>query len=278
MVPRVVCDRSGRAVGRALYAAAAAMTVALAAAPGLAQTSKPGSDDELAARSEDPTAALMSFEVDDWYESGLYDHDGTNNQAVFRTVLPFTAGAVDHIFRLTQQYTTETYNNKLGGSDPELVYLAGTRAPWGRWGIGAVLEPPTGSEELTSKKWSMGPSFGVVDTSDRDDSWGMFVRSYSSFAGTERAKKVGIVNVQPLYTLKLGDGRTLSLGETEAVYNTAESKWKTLQVGLKFGQVVTLGSSKWKPTAEADYNFCDNTAGNPRWTIRIGITALVPEG
>lgn len=266
-----------RPAGARFFLAATALAAALAAAPQPARAQKSSSDDDLAKRSEDPTAALMSFEIDDWYETSLYDKEGTDNQGVFRTVLPFSVGAVDNIFRFTQQYTTEAYNNKLGGSDPELVYLAGSHVPWGRWGIGAVLEPPTGSQELTSHKWSLGPSAAILNTTDPNQQWGGFLRSYSSFAGSEKAKKVGVIILQPLYTLKVGSGSTLSLGETEVEYNTAESKWKTLQFGLKFGQVVTIGSSKWKPTAEADYNFCDNTSGNARWTVRVGITALVPE-
>lgn len=279
-IGRVAAIRAGECawgMHARVVAAAAALVAVLAAAPGFAQGQKSSSDDQLASHSEDPTAALMSFEVDDWYQSSLYDKTGTINQGVFRAVLPFTVGAVDNIFRVTEQYTTQAYNNKLGGEDPELVYLAGTSVPWGRWGIGAVLEPPTGSQELTSDKWSIGPSAAVLNTRDPDRRWGMFLRSYTSFAGSEKAKKVGIINLQPLYTLKVGNGSTLSLGETEAVYNTAESKWKTLQVGLKFGHVVTFGTGKWKPTAEADYNFCNNTSGNARWTLRVGITALVPE-
>ena len=95
--------------------------VGFAAAPALAQALRPPSDDELAVRSEDPTAPLMSFEVNDWYQASLYDKDGAINQAMFRSVIPFTIGSIDNLFRFTQQYTTEAYNNKLGGSDPEVV-------------------------------------------------------------------------------------------------------------------------------------------------------------
>src|SRR5271165_74879 len=238
-----------------------ALCTGVGATPALAQVSKQLDDNELAARSEDPTAALMSFEINDWYEASLYDEKGTINQAMARAVVPFTVGSVDNIFRITQQDTTQAYNNKLGGSDPELIYLAGTPVSWGRWGIGAVLEPPSGSEELTSNKWSAGPSAGIENTSDPRQRWGVFLRGYTSFAGSDKAKKVGIVNLQPLYVLKLGEGRALSLGETEAVYDTNKSRWKTLQVGLKFGQVVTIAGHKWKPTAEADYDFC-KTSGN----------------
>lgn len=252
------------------------MMAALAATPSLAQGSKGASNDDLAVQSEDPTAPLMAFQVADWYQASLYDKDGSINQAMFRAVIPFTVGSVDNLFRFTEQDTTEAYNNKLGGNDPEIVYLAGTRVPWGRWGIGAVLETPTGSAELTSNKWSVGPSAGIVDMRAPGIRWGVFLREYSSFAGTETAKKVGIVNLQPIYDLSLGGGRSLSLGETEAVYDTATGKWKSLQVGLKFGQVFTIADHKWKATAEADYNFQDSS-GNAIWTLRVGMVLLVPE-
>src|SRR5208337_2341664 len=79
------------------------MMTALAAAPSLAQVTKEASNDELAVQSEDPTAPLMTFQVEDWYQASLYDKNGSINQAVFRTVIPFTVGSVDNIFRFTEQ-------------------------------------------------------------------------------------------------------------------------------------------------------------------------------
>ena len=243
-------------------------------APALAQALQL-SDDELSAQAEDPLAPLRTFQLYDLFEATLHDHEGSINQLEFRGVLPFRIGELNNIFRITQFDTTAAYNKKTGTSDPELIYLGGFTPSWGRWGIGFVLEPPTGGEELTSYKWSLGPAAGFQNISDPAQQWGLLLRSYFAIQGRKSAKNVGIVNLQPLYTLSLGGGRSLSLGDSQLEYDTAESKWKSLQFGIKFGQVFTGWGQKWKPTAEVDYDFC-KTRGNAMWTYRIGIIALVP--
>jgi hypothetical protein len=252
----------------------AACCIGLASAPALAQSS-PLSDDELSVQAEDPLAPLRTFQLYDLFEATLHDHEGSTNQLEFRAVLPFRIGELSNLFRITQDDTTASYDKKTGTSDPELIYLGGLTPSWGRWGLGFVLEPPTGGEELTSYKWSLGPSAGFVNTSSAAQQWGLFLRSYWSIQGRSSAKDVGIVNLQPLYTLSLGGGRSLSLGDSQLEYDTAESKWKSLQFGIKFGQVFRAWGQKWKPTAEVDYDFC-RTRGNAMWTYRIGIIALVP--
>ncbi len=249
-------------------ASASASASALAQAPQL-------SDDELSVQSEDPLAPLRTFQLYDLFQATLHDHEGSINKLEFRAVLPFRIGDLSNLFRITQDNTTASYNKKTGTDDPELIYLGGLTPSWGRWGIGFVLEPPTGGEELTSYKWSMGPSAGFTNTSNATQHWGLFLRSWFAIQGRSSAKNVGIVNLQPIYTLNLGGGRSLSLGDTQLEYDTAESKWKSLQVGIKFGQVFTAWGQKWKPTAEVDYDFC-RTQGNAMWTYRIGIIALVP--
>ena len=265
--------RKHRAVVAPLSVFSAAL-IGLASASALAQALQL-SDDELSLQAESPLALLRTFQLYDLFQATLHDQEGSINQLEFRGVLPFRIGGLSNLFRITQYDTTASYNKKTGASDPELIYLGGLTPSWGRWGIGFVLEPPTGGEELTSYKWSMGPAAGFVNTSDATQQWGLFLRSYFAIQGRSSAKNVGIVNLQPIYDLSLGGGRSLSLGDTQLEYDTAESKWKSLQLGIKFGQVFNAWGQKWKPTAEVDYDFC-RKKGNAMWTYRIGIIALVP--
>ena len=73
-------------------------------APALAQ--KSASDDELSAKATDPTASLMSFQLNDWYTAKYHGQDGSSNQAVFRAAIPFSLGETSHIFRVSQPYAT----------------------------------------------------------------------------------------------------------------------------------------------------------------------------
>ncbi len=55
----------------------------------------------LAAQATDPTAALMSFQLNDWYTPSFHGIGSSANQVVFRTALPFELAGTRHIFRLT---------------------------------------------------------------------------------------------------------------------------------------------------------------------------------
>jgi hypothetical protein len=70
------------------------LTAALAFAP-LAAAQQSDGVDELAAQATDPTAALMSFQLNDGYTASLHDAGGTINQIVFRSAIPFDASGHD---------------------------------------------------------------------------------------------------------------------------------------------------------------------------------------
>jgi hypothetical protein len=86
---------------------------------------------------------------------------------------------------------------------------------------------------------------------------------------------VGLINLQPIYSYQLGDGRSLSLGNSALVYDTHNSRWASLLVGVNYGQVVTFWGQKWRPNFEVDYDF-KNDLGNQKWVIRAGIALLLP--
>jgi hypothetical protein len=53
-----------------------------------------------------PTAAPMSFQLNDWYTADFHGLDDTANQVVFRAVIPFFLGGTQNIVRVTQPYST----------------------------------------------------------------------------------------------------------------------------------------------------------------------------
>ena len=67
---------------------AAAALASLLALPAAAQST----DDELSAQATDPTASLMSFQLNDWYTASFHGTGGSANQVVFRTAIPFALG------------------------------------------------------------------------------------------------------------------------------------------------------------------------------------------
>jgi len=232
-------------------------------------------NDELAAQATDPTASLMSFQLNDWYMANFHGIDDSLNQVVFRAAIPFALGDTRHIFRVTQPYVTSSPSGATGFADTTIFDLVVFSQPWGRWGVGISGTVPTGQSGLTADQWTAGPALGFVNSSSKQYNWGLFAQSFFSFAGKDGAPDVGLINLQPIFSYQLGDGRSLSLGNSAFVYDTHNSRWASLNLGLNYGQVVSFAGHKWRPNIEADYDL-KNDYGNPKWTIRASIVLLLP--
>ena len=256
---------------RAAARTAVAGLIALTVLAGSARAAE--ADDELSKKATDPTASLISFSLNDWY-SGQHGSDDRLNQVVLRAVLPFSVAGTHHIFRVTQPFVTSS-PGRTGAGDMTVFDLMVFGEPWGRWGVGLAGLLPTGTDGLSVEKWSVGPSVGFVNSSLKTQSFGLFVQSYVSVAGDAAAPDVGVVNLQPIFSHQLGGGRSISLGNSQLVYDTERSRWASLQLGLNYGQVVGAWGHKWRPSIEGDYDF-RRLAGNPAWTVRLGLTLLVP--
>jgi hypothetical protein len=233
-------NESARSWRRSGWAVAALATCLPPARPAAAQVSA----DELAAKATDPTASLMSFQLNGWYTARLHGMDGSANQIVFRAAVPFTLGATNHIFRITQPYVTSSPSGQTGLADTTQFDLVVFGAPWGRWGLGLSGSVPTGAQGLSTQKYTLGPALGFVDSSDQRFNWGLFTQTFFSFTGDVGAPRVGIVNLQPILGWLLGQGRSLSLGNSAFVYDTAKSRWASLMMGLNYGEVVSFAGQR----------------------------------
>ena len=246
----------------------------LALSAGVVCAEEQSRDDELAAQATDPTAALMSFQLNDWFTPSFHGLDDSANQIVFRAAIPFDLGSTQHIFRVTQPYATSSPAGS-GFVDTTVFDLVVFNQPWGRWGLGVSGTLPTGADGLTTDKWTAGPAAGFVNASNRQYRWGLFTQTFFSFAGKSCASNVGIINVQPILSYQLGGGRSLSLGNSALVYDTEKSRWASLLASVNYGQVVSLWGQKWRPNFEVGYDFRD-AFGNQQWVIRAGIALLLP--
>ena len=251
-----------------------AAAAVLACLPILAAAAE--SNDELAAKATDPTASLMSFQLNDWYTANYHDVGGTSNSVVFRAAIPFELAGTSQIFRITQPYVTNSSRGQTGFTDTTIFDLMVFNQPWGRWGIGISGTLPTGQAGLTTDKWTAGPAVGFVNSATKGTNWGLFLQSFFSFAGKDEAPRVGILNFQPILSHQLGEGRSLSLGNSALVYDTEKSRWSSLLLSVNYGQVTSFWGQKWRPNIEAGYDFRD-IPGNPKWVIRVGIALLLPK-
>ena len=230
----------------------------------------------LAEKATDPTAALMSFQLNDIYTASFHGVDGTANQLLFRAALPWALAGRQHIFRVSQPYVTSSRGGNSGLGDTQVFDLATFDQAWGRLGVGLVASLPTGGNGLSSDKWTLGPAVGFVNSATKGRNWGLFAQTFFSVAGDSDAPDIGIINLQPIFSYQLGKGRSLSAGNSALIYDTRNSRWASLLLGVNYGQVIGLWGHKWRPNVEVDYDFKD-TRGNQEWVFRVAAVLLVPK-
>jgi len=209
--------------------------------------------DDLSAQATDPTAALMSFQVADWYTASTHGSDATANQVVFRAAIPFAMFGTQNIFRVTVPTITSAPSASAGLGDTQVFNLTVLGAPWGRWGVGMAGSMPTGGETRGADRWTLGPAAGFVNSSHERYSFGLFVQSFFSLGGDATRPDVGIA----------------------LVYDTTRSRWSSLGLGLNYGQIVQFWGHTWRPNIELDHDFQDRP-GNPKTVLRLGISLLLP--
>lgn len=107
------------------------------------------------------------------------------------------------------------------------------------WGLGPAFQFPSGSDEvLSSKKWSVGPTFAWVSQPGNWTLGGLFTQLWS-FAGDDDRDDVNQLQIQPLIYYRMSGGTSLSFLHTiNANWNESSGNQWTVPVGLSINQIV----------------------------------------
>lgn len=256
---------------RSLLTAAAFAAAALIAQPSTAQTS----DAELARQAADPTQSPLSLQFYNYYTPKSYGVDGSGNQLVFRPVIPYKAFGVDNIIRLTFTHNTDSPQGRSGLGDIQLLQLSIVERWGGRVAFGLSGSVPTGSNQFTNDKWTLGPAGAYVTSTAGGITFGGLVQSFFSFAGNDEVRDVGQIALQPVMAIPLGGTKTLSLGNSGALYDIERSRWASVAPSLQLSWLTDVWGLKWRPGIEVTHEFRD-LPGNPRTTYRLGAQLLLP--
>jgi hypothetical protein len=125
-----------------------------------------GSGQSLDQAANDPTASLMSVQLQNVYAGDYHVLDGeTGNTLLLRAAVPFKTGDLNHIARVTLPVVTDSPSRKSGLGDMVLFDLLAFDEPWGRWGIGPVLlAPPDCCGACSTRTCSRSPATTIGRT------------------------------------------------------------------------------------------------------------------
>lgn len=232
-------------------------------------------EQSLQSQASDPTASLMSFQLQNFYSPNLHNSSEDQNILQFRAAIPYTIGGINNIARLTLPYATDTASGDSGFQDITVFNLAAFDQPWGRYGAGVVALLPTGSSELTADKWGLGPALGFV----AQPSWGLlglFNQNIFTVAGDDDDPDVNISTLQPILNVGLGDGWSVGSSDMTFVYDWDANEFTSLPLGIKVSKLMKAGSVPLQVQLSYERNFYDDRVG-PEDTIGLTVKVLLPK-
>ncbi len=116
--------------------------------------------------------------------------------------------------------------------------------PVGRRHLGHRADRP---ERIDRRPVDAGPRWASSTRPAKQYNWGLFAQTFFSFAGKDGAPDIGLDQPPAIFSYQLGDGRSLSLGNSALVYDTEKSRWASLNLGVNYGQVVSIRRAQVAP-------------------------------
>ncbi len=233
-------------------------------APGFTYAEEPAQGGQsLEQAASDPTASLMSVQIQDVYAGSYHNlSDENGNTILLRSAVPFATGSLNHIARATLPIVV-------------LFDLIVFKESWGRWGLGPVMLFPTAtSSELGTEKWAIGPAAGFTARQDKL-LWGLFNQNLFSFAGNSDREQISISILQPIVNYSLPDKWSIGTSEMNITYDWIKSDWTVLPLGVKVAKLVTFGDQPVQFSGAFEYNFADDAVA-PKWTVSVALKFLFP--
>lgn len=236
--------------------------------------------EELSQQAANPLADLMSFPFQNNLNINYGEYNRNTNVLNIQPVIPFAGGRIITRtilpFVWIPDFTSETakYSSGLG----DIVFTA-FYAPKSKvtWGIGPVLEMPTGGAERGTQKWSAGPSF-VILVQPGEWTFGAIINNTWSFAGNSDRNNVNHMLLNLFIVRQLGQGWYVNSAPIITANWTADKgqQW-IVPVGSGGGKLMFLGGKlPVNLQTQFYYNVVRPDFG-PEWQWRIQLQILLPK-
>ncbi len=236
--------------------------------------------ENLSQQAANPLADLMSFPFQNNLNMNYGDYNRNMNVFNIQPVLPFASGRIitRTIFPVVRipDFSNETGKYASGLSD--IVFTAFyTPKSKTMWGIGPVLEIPSGGEKRGTQKWSVGPSF-VILVQPGEWTFGALINNTWSFAGKEERENVNHMLLNLFIVRQLGGGWYVNTAPIITADWTASSddKW-IIPFGAGGGKLIMLGGKlPLNLQSQLYYNIVRPDFG-PEWQWRFQLQILLPK-
>ena len=245
--------------------------------PALAQDN---SKDDLAQQAANPIADLMSFP----FQNNLNINSGPNNRNTnilnIQPVLPFADGRLitRTIFPIAwiPDYANESGMYSSGLADMVFTAFYAPKDQPFMWGVGPVLEIPTGGAERGSQKWSLGPAV-VLLVQPKEWTFGLLANNAWSIAGNEDGDEVNHMLLNIFIVRQMGNGWYVNSAPIITADWTRDSEKWIVPLGIGGGKLTFLGGKlPLNLQTQIYYNVVRPDFG-PEWQWRFQVQVLLPK-
>ena len=236
--------------------------------------------EELSQQAANPLADLMSFPFQNNLNMNYGPYDRNLNVLNIQPVLPFAGGRLitRTIFPIV---SIPDFGNESGSFSSGLgdIVFTAFYSPKSEitWGIGPVLEIPTGGPDRGTQKWSIGPSF-VVLVQPGDWTFGALINNAWSIAGKEEREDVNHMLLNLFIVRQLGNGWYVNSAPIfTADWKADDGQQWIVPVGGGGGKLIMLGGKlPVNLQTQLYYNAVRPDFG-PEWQWRFQVQILLPK-
>jgi len=257
------------------------LCILMLATPLLGQAQDEDRQEQLSQQAANPLADLMSFPFQNNLNMNYGPFNRNLNVLNIQPVIPFAGGKIitRTIFPLLRipDFGSEsgTFSSGLGDIVFTSFYVPESKGF--TWGVGPVIELPTGGADRGTQKWSAGPS-AVVLVQPGDWTFGALANNTWSFAGDSDREEVNRMLLNLFIVRQLGDGWYVNSAPIITADWTADSedRW-IVPLGAGGGKVVMLGGKlPVNLQTQLYYNVVRPDFG-PEWQWRVQLQVLLPK-
>jgi hypothetical protein len=238
------------------------------------------SKEELSQEAANPLADLISFPFQNNLNMNYGEFNRNTNVLNIQPVIPFAGGKLitRTIFPIVRIPNFDSVAGKYSSGLADIVFTAFyTPKSKVTWGIGPVLEIPTGGEKRGTQKWSAGPSFLIL-VQPGQWTFGALINNTWSFAGNSERDDVNHMLLNLFIVRQLGEGWYVNSAPIITADWTADQgqQW-IVPIGIGGGKLVMLGGKlPLNLQTQIYYNVVRPDFG-PEWQWRFQAQILLPK-
>ncbi len=240
------------------------------------------SDEELAKKTLNPVADLISLPLQFNQDYGIGPADAKRSWLNVQPVIPFTLNKEWNLITRTiiplidAESPVAGGDNKSGMGDITQSFYLSPKGPVGGWIMGfgpALLYPSATDEALGGEKWGAGPT-GVLLQQQSGFTYGLLFNHIWSYAGDDDHSYVSSTFLQPFFSYTTKTYTSIGLN-TESTYDWNNTGW-TVPINFYVSQLLKI---KGQPISlQLGYRYYAVSPDNgPDWGLRFVITFLFPK-